>query len=41
MDITEHLTYEQLATAVKLMPKGKATGVDALTAETLEVEATT
>lgn len=37
MDFTDHLTYEQLAAAVRSMPNGKALGIDALTVETLEV----
>lgn len=37
MDFSEHLTYTQLAEAVKSMPKGKAPGIDAITAEILEV----
>ena len=37
LDFTEHLTYDQLATVVKAMPKGKAPGIDAITAEVLEV----
>ena len=36
MDFTEYLTYDQLAKAVKSMPKGKAPGIDAITAEVLE-----
>ena len=37
MDLTEYLTYNQLIKAMKSMPKGKAPGVDAVTAEILEV----
>ena len=37
MDMTEYVTYDQLVKAAKSMPKGKAPGVDAITAEILEV----
>lgn len=37
MDMTEYVTYDQLVKTAKSMPKGKAPGVDAITAEILEV----
>ena len=37
INFAEHLTCDQLTKVVKSMPKGKAPGIDAITAEVLEV----
>ena len=37
MNLEEHLTRDQLTKAVKSMPKGRAPGIDAITAEILEI----